>query len=726
MARVVNNPHLLRDLRSLNRSRIAWMLALRNALGATIPLAGGAATGHLAAGITIFIGALNVAASDGPGPYHLRLRWMLPASCSGALSVFAGAATAAHAPLAIALLALWGFSGGLLVALGSGATQVGLTSIILLLVFAARPLSLPDAAGEAALILAGGLLQTVLAVLSWPVQRFAPQRRALAAAFRQLAATASTPPDPDGPPPATAEISNARTNLASTGGGHSAAAEALRTLLDEAERIRLELMALHDARQALAPAQAGDVLRGEIDAALDDASVLLSLLADALSRGSAPAGTEASLRRLDAASRRLQRDPGPETGAAPANALVAARVAALAGQLRAAVEGAAGEAADEDRPGDLRVRSRPPMLRLREPLATLRTNLTLRSAACRHAVRLACSLVAAGAVVSVFALPRAYWLPLTTTLVLKPDFTATFARGVARFAGTLLGLLLATGLVHVLFGSVVEQVALAGVLVFIIRSVGLANYAILATAVTALVVTLTALAGAAPAATILERGIYTLAGGILALLAYAAWPTWEHTQTPGVLADLVESYRRYFRLVASAYLDPKQRGPAALDAARQAARLARTNAEASVDRLHSEPVRSAADLDRADGLLASSHRLAHSIMSLEATLYDSPEGPVPAAFGPFVDDVDFTLQAATRILCDPSDPPGRLPNLRAAQRSLAEACADLPALAGDGAAQRPAILVDEADRIVDSVNTMLRLLRSPQAGSGETDERDHQ
>jgi len=49
------------------------------------------------------------------------------------------------------------------VTLGPASTQIGLTSMVMLVVFAAQPLSPTAAAEQAGLILAGGLLQTLLA-----------------------------------------------------------------------------------------------------------------------------------------------------------------------------------------------------------------------------------------------------------------------------------------------------------------------------------------------------------------------------------------------------------------------------------------------------------------------------------------------------------------------------------------------------------------------------------
>ena len=76
---------------------------------------------------------------------------------------------------------------------------------------------------------------------------------------------------------------------------------------------------------------------------------------------------------------------------------------------------------------------------MRDALITLRANLTTRSTACRHALRLTAILTLAAAVARVLELPRGYWLPMTIALVLKPDSRDTFVFSIARVAGTLLG-----------------------------------------------------------------------------------------------------------------------------------------------------------------------------------------------------------------------------------------------------------------------------------------------
>ncbi len=73
---------------------------------------------------------------------------------------------------------------------------------------------------------------------------------------------------------------------------------------------------------------------------------------------------------------------------------------------------------------------------------------------------------------------RAYWIPMTIAIVLKPDFTATFSRGVLRLAGTLIGIVFTTALFFVLHPAGVVEIVLIALLMFLLRCYGPANYGI--------------------------------------------------------------------------------------------------------------------------------------------------------------------------------------------------------------------------------------------------------
>ena len=187
-------------------------------------------------------------------------------------------------------------------------------------------------------------------------------------------------------------------------------------------------------------------------------------------------------------------------------------------------------------------------------VAVLRANLSLRSSVCRHAIRLAACVALADLLARSMHWDRSYWAPMTAVIVLKPDFTSTLSRGLLRLGGTFAGLALATGLFAVLAPSAGVQICLIAVFMFVMRWAGGANYGVLVLALTGLVVLLFALIGIPPSEVIATRALNTLAGGLIALAANRLWPTWERTLIGESLAQLLDSYRDYFRVVREGYL----------------------------------------------------------------------------------------------------------------------------------------------------------------------------
>jgi uncharacterized membrane protein YccC len=275
--------------------------------------------------------------------------------------------------------------------------------------------------------------------------------------------------------------------------------------------------------------------------------------------------------------------------------------------------------------------------------------------------------------------------------VLKPDFTATFSRGVLRLAGTFAGLLLATALFHVLPAGIGIEIALIGLFTFAARGIGPANYGIMVTAITALVVLLIAVTGVAPAAVMPARALNTALGGAIALAAYWLWPTWERTQVPEALAGLLDAYRDYFRIVHRRYLQPEAKLDADLDRTRLAGRRARSNLEASADRMSAEPGALEERVRLLAGILASSHRLAHAMMALEAGLATNRTA-APPEFRGFAEAVEFTLYYLAAVLRGSGMDTSVLPDLREEHYRLAHAASGL--------------IVVETDRITNSLNTI--------------------
>lgn len=650
---------VLEPLWRFKRPDVPVAVALRNTLAVVLPIAAGFASGHVEAGIGIGAGALNVMFADRPGPYRQRLVNIGLTSVAGAVAGLIGFLFGAHTAAFVAVLAAASFAGGLLVMFGPDLARVGMIAMILMVIAASSPLAPREAALAALAILAGGLWQALLSIAAWPLQRYRPERFAVAAVYRGLAALTAPPPaDHDAePPPLTDSMNALQQTLLGRMHARGRAMEAFRVLLELAERLRLELLA---------------VPRGDADArAIGE--VLLQI-ATALENGDPPRAAEGAQDRWRAI-------------ATPADA-------ALIGQLAAAVRNAnwAGSRGEQRaREADAAL---PRALRSESPWATLRANLHPGSAAFRHAVRCAVVVGAALLLARLSGLERGYWLPMTVAIVLRPDFGATLSVGLLRIAGTLLGLLLTTVLLHLTPTSTWPDLALMAVLCFGFRYLATAHYGLAVAALTGTVVILLSFEGLDASATLVERVLNTLLGSGLALAAYLLWPTWERGRSRPLLATMLQRYADYLQALASG--DDHARREQ-----RTAARAARLNALASLERLRAEPGDSARLAPRAEAVFANGNRLARTGMQLEALLQRDAT-PLPAAIAAFVGDIAQNVreQAAALVAQSATAAP---PELRQRQRTLAASLSS----AGDPRAADLALI---SDRLTDNIDTLAHVV----------------
>src|SRR4051794_22473198 len=582
---------------ALDRSQVKVVRGVRNAIGVVIPLAFGIATDELAAGVAIAGGALLVGFAELGAGFAPRARVMLVCTGLVSVSVFVATLTGDVDWLLCLLMAIWGFGAGLSVALGRAPSLVALNAAIGLLLAAYFPGGFADSLGRAGLTIVGGLLQTGLALATWPLAPSRPEREAVARAYRALAdvvdAMAAGAPSGAELPNLRAATDAARELLDDEEGratSTSEGGEAFRTLMIEADRVYPEAIALAHERAVL-PAPAAAATHD----ALEATASALRAIADEL-RGGGPARTLVdSLRaRLSAATTTISTD-----GGAPGRD-AAARLESLRAQLRSAVQ-AASVWTGQDTVARMLRRPvvRRPALAAHGSLAILRANLSLSSPAFRHGVRLGATLAVATALYRVLDLPRGYWVPLTVAFVLRPDFGGTFSRGAQRYAGTLVGVAAATALTALLNPGYWTLAALVGLFAVGIYALLFANYALFTGSITALIVFFVAFDGVSEWTSIGDRLLDTAIGGALSLIAYALWPTWEGERVAGRVADLIDADRRYVSAVLDACVDPNRYDHAVLHERRVLARRTRTQAEASLALAQAEPQQHRGDVHAA-------------------------------------------------------------------------------------------------------------------------------
>jgi uncharacterized membrane protein YccC len=684
--------------------------ALRAGAGMVTPLAVGLATGHLEYGVFAALGAQPAGIVSFQGSSRTRVSAITLAALGMAVSTWIGGVAAwASGWLLFPAVMAFSYLAGLLAALGQRFGVVGLQWVIQLVIASAIPLPPGDAALRAGLVLAGGLWQGALVVAGWAFVRGGQERAALATAYRALAQYAeSSCHRPESaataPPPGFdfAAVTDPNPLLP--------AQERYRflLLLEQAERIRVSL---------------GAVARyGAQCALLEPAGSVLDGLAAALDARRGHRATAETLERAVTAIRLPADVPWRWAGAA------------LLGELRGALrilrrldERDVGPTPDRlPRPGR-------PWAGWRSNAGSALSNLTAAAGtsaeAGRHALRLAVVAGVGEVVAQATGLPHGYWIVLTILIVLRPDYASTIYRGVQRAAGTVLGAGLGLATALLLHAGPAVLVAAVGVTMTVAYAVFAVNYLLFAVFLTDFVVTLLALLGQTAEQTVVARLIGTGIGAALALAGYLVWPSWEAEPAQQKLARLFETQAAFASLLLRAYVRPGRPDTAAVQAAARLARRARTDAEASADRLADEPPQPPLTARLAYSLTGIGRRLAHASLTLHAALDSTHPASGTAAIEPdaavkAVDQFADAVERAARVVAGALRslrPPADMPPLRELQSAVYANFGGEPdshdpdgpgaAAPSLGTAGLDTVLVSATDEYADAFDTAADVLR---------------
>jgi uncharacterized membrane protein YccC len=691
---------------------------------ATIPvvvvLGIGIAIGKPVAGVTMGAGAMLVGiawrVSGGRPPVGV----MAIDAVVMAVSTFIGCITGSVTWLHLCVLCLWSLMGGLLVVVGNRGGAVGTQAIISVVVFGRFTEPAPAALGLAALVLTGGLAQALLqSLVRWPLP-LRTQRTAVAAAYRELARLARASDDASALAPAAA-LDEAQASLASPTLFGDSALMTLRSLVSEAYRLRLQLIALHALLRQNQPSDrdAASALSELAQHTLGTAETAFELTAQV---------TEGRLDREDdlgRLTRELSAAIDEQESAAsldPVERQVLRRLESLSGQLRAVASLAPAAGAG----GGLRTRR--PVRRTNRPLQRalansdqLRANMSLQSPAARHAIRLAVIVPLASLIARELPIERSYWLVVAAATVLRPEFGATFTRGAERAAGTTLGVGLAGAIAVLAHPAGGVTVALVGLFAWAGYATFPASFAVGFAFITALVVFLLNVITPDTLATASARLVDTLIGGAIGLAAFALWPTWSDVPAWQSLADLVAAERAYVEDILTALIEGRRAPEQRMTRLSRRARLARTTAESVIARSLSEPATRRIDADRSQAVLGAMRRLIQAGHVLRLTAQDEDAQPRPE-LEPMRAGLDQLLaRVEARFRFHPEQPASAeaLPDLRERYVEIQRG------LRHDAQAQE---LLSELDETVDAANGLAAAagLESVDADATEAPEPERQ
>ncbi|HWF73097.1 MAG TPA: FUSC family protein [Solirubrobacteraceae bacterium] len=704
----------LRQAARFDRSAVSVRAGLVAAVPVVGVLAAGTLAGDTVAAVTMGAGAMLVGIAWRVGGGRPPVATMVTDTAAMGLSTFAGSASGRVPWLHLALLVVWAFAAGLIVAVGRRTAVVGTQAIIAFVVFGRFSQPVPEAAGLAGLVLAGGVVQVLCSALFGAPTALRVQRSAVADAFRSLARIAADPNLPTGV--AAAALDEAELQLASPTLLGAPGTLPLSALVQEGRRMRLEFAALTLLRDQYEREHARDPALGRaLERMRGSAAQALRCIAAVIEGAAPPEEPEASLRALEAAAEDVAAEQMAAEQVAPAVGSPASaghslgrhlaerieqHAAALAGQIRAAAGLAAGV---QQQRGRLvvhpRLGSTSPWQQFVADLEQVRANLSLQSPAGRHAVRLAVVVPATELLAQHLPLQRGYWVVVAAATVMRPDFGGTITRGVQRMVGTLLGVVLAGFVAVALHPAGWATVALVGILAWAAYTVFPASFAAGIAFLTAMIVFLLEAVSPSTLTVASDRGIDTIIGGVIGLLAYVLWPTWSSTSARQALADLLTAQRAYIRAILDAVAEGRRGEEEELRSLARRARLAWTSAEATVEQALSEPSARRIDVEQARRVMTGLRRLIQAAHVIRLELGARAGAPPVPEVRPLAGALDWTLAVITDTLASGVAARVALPPLRQLHRELV-----------DGAGAGDPVLVAELDEMVDAANTVADLL----------------
>ena len=701
----------LKEVLRIDRSQITAFQAIRGTIGIVIPLAIGVASGHVVEGVSMAGGAAIVASVGLTTTSRVRTRTMLLDCVGVALAAFVGSITGHIGWLSVLVVGIWGIGAGMLVAVSQQAMILGLQSTLALIILTHFELAPAQAAIQAMLMFAGALLQAILVIAPSPWNTTSPERNALFSVYQKLADYASSQSKAQSGAQLRDALFKAQQTLVDSN-RQSQQGKIFSALLEEAEHIRLSLILLLRKRRHLAHIMTGQAgLVAQLDQVMHSAVQALRKIADEVkppSRFTSSTTIQSHLRMKEALSA-LRKETRTSEHAEDIHQLLIDGDALRDQIHRARKLAKSWKYAHQSTSISIRKVPRQAYLHLNNAWAILRANLTPRSATFRHAIRLGVALALATALYRLLPLPvgRGYWIPLTVLLVLRTDFASTFTRGLARLIGTILGAVLAVLLASFIGPTQGLLVIFVAVSAFVAFSFLFANYAIFSIFITMEIVFLLAFVIPQTSMNALDRAVDTTIGGILALIMYIVWPTWEHPQVAGNVADRLEAVRRYFVKVMECYVHLNAYDGSVLDTFRMKSRLARSNAAASVQRAIHEPTSHHIDLELAQDLLGTVDTLIVSVLTLEAYLVDDPSHCALPMVSDFRNSVDEALRIMALAIRE-EQPLSGFPDLQEAFRSLQDNKSGLQTR--DRCRSDLGFVVSEARRIVGILNGMREMM----------------
>ncbi len=272
-------------------------------------------------------------------------------------------------------------------------------------------------------------------------------------------------------------------------------------------------------------------------------------------------------------------------------------------------------------------------------------NLSLDSRMFRHSLRLTIAIVFAYLLGIVLDIQNTYWILLTIVVIMRPSYGLTKDRSKDRIIGTLIGAIVAIGIVLLTQNEIVYGII---ALVSLVLAFALLqqNYKSAAAFITISIIFVYSFINPDAFEVIQYRVIDTVIGAVIAVVAnYLLFPSWEADNIKAVLTSALSTNKKYLLATQEFYKNPASQ-KTAYQLARKEAFVAISNLNAAFQRLTQDPKSKQKEFQVIYEIVTINQTMISATASIGSFIMSHKTTPASKEFDILIEKVSSRLQVS--------------------------------------------------------------------------------
>lgn len=282
-------------------------------------------------------------------------------------------------------------------------------------------------------------------------------------------------------------------------------------------------------------------------------------------------------------------------------------------------------------------------------LNVITQNFSLNSTLFRHALRFTVAILFAHILGTLLGIHNTYWILLTIIVIMRPNYGLTKERSKDRIIGTLIGAVIAIGIVLITQNPIVYSVLAILSLTMAIALLQ-QNYKSGAALITINIILVYSLINPDSFQVIQYRVIDTIIGAVIAVVAnYTLWPSWEVFNMKQVLLNALQRNKEYLIETKNLY-HTKSNDNHKYKVARKEAFLAISNLNAAFQRMTQDPKSKQKEYPLIYEMVTLNHTMLSGIAAIGTFISNHKTTPVSEELETIILKILNTLEASISIL----------------------------------------------------------------------------